>query len=112
MHATAHSSTTKSNKRPIIMEMIEFVCPPSRERRRCPATILAASRTAKAPGRIKFLTVSIITIKAIKAPGVPGGTRCVNMWLYWKTHDQIIPPSQRGRAKATVYLRCLDPVKT
>ena len=93
-------------------EITEFVCPPRRERRRWPATILAANRTAKAPGRIRFLTVSITTIRAISAPGVPGGTRCVNIWLYWKIHDQTIPPNQRGKAKATVYLRWLEPVKT
>jgi hypothetical protein len=37
--------------------------------------MLAANRTAKAPGRIKFLNVSITTIKGINAAGVPKGTK-------------------------------------
>lgn len=46
---------------------------------RCPAIILAINRTARVPGRIIFLIVSIITIKDIRAIGVPWGTRWVNM---------------------------------
>lgn len=41
-----------------------------------PATILAISRTDSVMGRIKFLTSSIITIKFIRAVGVPNGVRC------------------------------------
>lgn len=37
--------------------------------------MLAAKRTAKAPGRIRFLTVSIRTIIGIRGVGVPKGTR-------------------------------------
>ena len=48
---------------------------PRRVRRRCPAIILADSRTAKVPGRMTFLIVSIRTIKGIRGPGVPKGTR-------------------------------------
>lgn len=44
---------------------------PRRVIRRCPAIIFAASRTAKVPGRIIFLTVSMQTIKGISAGGVP-----------------------------------------
>ena len=42
---------------------------------KCPATILAAKRTERVIGRIKFLTNSIITIKGIRTLGVPEGTR-------------------------------------
>ena len=52
---------------------------PRRVSRRCPAIIFAASRTAKVPGRITFLMVSIKTIRGIKGPGVPAGTRWANM---------------------------------
>jgi len=52
---------------------------PSRVNSKCPAIMLAASRIAKVPGRITFLTVSINTINIIKGPGVPCGTRWVNM---------------------------------
>jgi len=46
---------------------------------KCPAIILAASRTARVPGRIKFLIVSMHTIKGISTAGVPCGTRCANI---------------------------------
>jgi hypothetical protein len=45
--------------------------------KRCPATMLAARRTDNVIGRIKFLTSSIITIRGIKAPGVPVGTKWI-----------------------------------
>jgi len=44
--------------------------------------MLAAKRTAKVPGRITLLTVSIITITGIRALGVPSGTRWVKILLY------------------------------
>jgi len=49
---------------------------PRRVRRRWPAIMLAANRTDKVIGRIKFLVISIITINGIRAVGVPLGTRC------------------------------------
>ena len=52
---------------------------PRRVRRRCPAIILAASRTARVPGRMTFLTVSIMTINGIRALWVPLGTKCANI---------------------------------
>ena len=48
---------------------------PNKVNRRCPAIILAERRTAKVPGRIIFLMVSIITMKGIKTEGVPWGTK-------------------------------------
>ena len=47
--------------------------------RRWPAIMFAASRTARVPGRIMFLIVSIKTIRGISGAGVPAGTRCANM---------------------------------
>ena len=41
-----------------------------------PATILAARRTDRVIGRIKFLTSSITTISGISKFGVPLGTKC------------------------------------
>lgn len=84
---------------------------PSSVRRRCPAIILAANRTAKVPGRITFLTVSIKTIKGISAPGVPAGTKWANMCCVWWTHPKIIIESQRGRASARVIVKWLVLVK-
>lgn len=48
---------------------------PKSTRRRWPAIILAAKRTANVPGRITLLTVSIRTMKGIRIPGVPKGTK-------------------------------------
>jgi len=44
---------------------------PNKVNNKCPAIILADNRTAKVPGRITFLIVSIRTIKGIKTGGVP-----------------------------------------
>jgi hypothetical protein len=41
--------------------------------------MFAVNRTARVPGRITFLTVSIQTINGISTDGVPCGTRCSNM---------------------------------
>ena len=48
---------------------------------KCPATILAASRTLKVKGRIRFLTISIKTIKGTRGRGVPRGTKCAKELL-------------------------------
>ena len=59
------------------MEILEEAVPqkgpvfPKRVNNKCPAIIFAANRTAKVPGRIKFLIVSIHTIKGIRIGGVP-----------------------------------------
>lgn len=47
--------------------------------KRWPAIILAVNRTAKVPGRIILLIVSIKTIKGIKIVGVPWGIRWINI---------------------------------
>lgn len=52
---------------------------PSRVINRCPATILAISRTARVRGRMIFLIDSISTINGISAEGVLWGTRCANI---------------------------------
>jgi len=66
----------------IIIKFIEGPVFPSNVNRRCPAIIFAANRTARVPGRMIFLMVSIQTMKGIRIPGVPWGTRCVNMcWV-------------------------------
>lgn len=44
---------------------------------KCPATMFAVNRTDSVMGRIMFLIISIITIKFIRAIGVPVGT----MWI-------------------------------
>ena len=54
--------------------------------KRCPAIIFAVSRTAKVPGRIIFLIVSIHTINGIRTPGVPCGTKWQNICCVLFTH--------------------------
>jgi len=54
-----------------VSEIKEF---PSSVIRRCPAIRLAVSRTHSVRGRIKFLDSSIITMKGMRAVGVPCGS--------------------------------------
>ena len=63
---------------------------------------MAASRTARVPGRIKFLVVSIRTIKGTRAPGVPAGTRWANISCVWFNHPYNRKDNHKGRAKASV----------
>ena len=84
---------------------------PIRVNNKWPAIILAANRTAKVPGRIIFLIVSIKTINGIKAAGVPWGTKWANMCWVWLTHPNTIKASQSGSAKESVITRCLVLVK-
>lgn len=79
--------------------------------KRCPAIILAVSRTASVPGRIIFLIVSIHTIKGIKIEGVPWGTRWANMCCVWFNQPNIINEIHKGRAKVNVKVKCLVLVK-
>lgn len=84
---------------------------PSRVRSRCPAIMFAVSRTAKVPGRIRLLIVSIITINGINMVGVPCGTKCSNMWFVFLIHPNNINLSHIGRASVSVRVRCLVLVK-
>ena len=85
---------------------------PSKVNSKCPATIFAANRIESVPGRMTLLTLSINTIKGIKTGGVPEGTKWDINLLNWNVKDQIIMPSQRGRPRAKVILKWLDPVNT
>ena len=68
---------------------------PSKVSKRCPATILAANRIERVPGRIILLTVSIITITGINMPGVPVGTKCAIIWENWNITEKIILPNHK-----------------
>jgi len=48
---------------------------PSKVNSKWPGIIFAVRRTARVPGRIRFLMVSMITIKGINRVGVPWGTK-------------------------------------
>jgi hypothetical protein len=70
--------------------------------KRCPAIIFAVNRTARVPGRMIFLTVSIHTMNGIKAAGVPCGTRCSNMWFVLLIHPNNINLTHNGNARVNV----------
>lgn len=74
--------------------------------------MLAAKRTAKVPGRIIFLIVSINTIKGIRTEGVPWGTKWANICWVWLTHPLTIRVTHRGKERAKVIAICLDLVNT
>lgn len=84
---------------------------PNKVSRRCPAIILAASRTARVPGRITFLIVSINTMKGIRADGVPWGTKWANICWVWLIHPNSIKAIQRGRERDRVIVKWLELVK-
>lgn len=78
---------------------------------RCPAIIFAVNRTAKVPGRITFLIVSIHTIKGISTLGVPWGTKWANMCWVWLIQPYIMNLIHRGKAKVNVRVKWLVLVK-
>lgn len=116
MTATAASKvnnkicTTKSkDRRGVLIPTPWF---PNKTRSKWPAIMLAAKRTAKVPGRITFLIVSIKTIKGINGPGVPKGTKWASICRVWLNHPYTIKLIQRGIDRARVMDIWLVPVKT
>lgn len=71
---------------------------------KCPATILADSRTESVIGRIKFLTNSIRTIKFINWRGVPEGT----MWAIIEEKFLDHPNSIKDIHKVKVMVKEID----
>ena len=84
---------------------------PNNVNSKCPAIIFAASRTAKVPGRIMFLIVSINTMNDISAGGVPWGTKWENIWFVWLIHPNSINLNHIGSAIVNVNAKCLVLVK-
>lgn len=113
--ATADSKTKRAIWTIIKIEIKEVIklgpVLPRRVKRRWPAIILAVNRTAKVPGRITFLIVSIHTIKGISAEGVPWGTKWANICWVWLIHPYSINLSQRGSANERVIVKWLVLVK-
>lgn len=113
--ATADSRT--SNNTCVIIKiqikLVLIIGPvfPKRVRSKCPAIMLAVKRIAKVPGRIKFLIVSMQTIKGIKIGGVPCGTRWANIFNVFVNHPYNINLSHNGSANVNVNVKCLDLVK-
>lgn len=84
---------------------------PKRVNNRCPAIILAVNRTAKVPGRIIFLIVSIHTINGIKTAGVPWGTKWANICWVLLIHPNSIKLNHKGKASVSVKVKWLVLVK-
>lgn len=76
-----------------------------------PLIIFAIKRTDKVIGRIKFLTVSIKTIKNLKKIGDPKGTRWAIIILVLFITKKIIILIHKGKAKNIVKTICLEEVK-
>lgn len=94
-----------------MMFLTEIVLLPNSLISKCPAIMFAVSRTASLPGRIKLLTVSIITINGISAAGVPEGTKWLNILLVLLVHPYSMVLNHRGRASVIENARWLDLVK-
>lgn len=113
--ATADSNINKSNcviiNNDIKIIDNEFPVFPNNVSKRWPAIIFAESRTAKVPGRITFLIVSINTIKGIKTGGVPWGTRWANICFVLLIHPKSINLNHKGKAKESVIVIWLVLVK-
>lgn len=77
-----------------------------------PLIILAINRTDRVIGRIKFLIVSIITMKELKKIGEPIGTIWDINLLNLFNNIKIIIVSQNGKAKYMVKTKWLEVVKT
>lgn len=115
MIATADSRTNKAiwviKSKVIIIWDIDGPVLPNKVNKRWPAIIFAVKRTAKVPGRIILLIVSIQTMKGIKILGVPWGTKWANICWVWLIQPYIIKESHNGKAKANVIVIWLVLVK-
>lgn len=112
--ATAYSKD--SNSIMIILEGKKIswnfsLIPLKREISKWPAIIFAARRTERVIGRIKFLIVSIKTIKEDNSMGVPEGTKWENMWLVFLIHPNNMKIIQNGMARDILIRICLVAVK-
>lgn len=115
MQATADSRIIKrisalARGRKINQELLTSWLPKS-VRRRCPAIILAASRTDRVIGRMRFLIISITTINGIRTGGVPVGTKWARNSVRLLISLNKIKASHRGSAKDNVIAKCLVAVK-
>lgn len=73
--------------------------------------MLAVSRTARVPGRMMFLAVSIITRNGSKILGAPWGTKWANICVVFFIQPNSIKVNHNGRLNAKEKLMCLVPVK-
>ncbi len=79
---------------------------PKRDISKWPAIKLAVSRTHSVIGRIRFLTSSMITIKFIRATGVPCGRRWESMWFVFFVQPKVMMVNHTVRESGKVMGRC------
>ena len=79
---------------------------------KCPATILALSRTARVNGRITLLVSSMSTINGIRAPGVFIGTKCLRKSPRASVNHPDITAIHRNKERLKVITPLLVGVKT
>ena len=95
----------------ILIEDKASVADPIRWIRRCPAVILAVSRTARASGWINRLIVSIIINIGIRGVGVPWGRKWARDILGLFRNPIITVPAHNGMAIPIFIESCVVGVK-
>jgi len=79
---------------------------PNSDINKCPAIMFAVSRTHRVIGRMILLVISIKTMKFIKAIGVPCGSKCVSMCLYFFVHPYELIVNHIKRDMGRVNVKC------
>lgn len=113
--ATAVSKINKIIIKGILIIKNKFLNMEIEERRwikRCPLIILAVKRTDKVIGRMMFLTVSIITMKKLRAIGEPIGTKWAITILNLLINENKVKVIQNGKAKNIVKTKWEEEVNT
>lgn len=115
MHATAISKMVKAvwdTIRGRAVKIVKLVIAElNKISNKCPAIMFAASRTERVIGRIRFLTVSIRTIKGISIRGVPAGIKWTRRLLALFFQAINIVVNQIGKDSAKVKDRWAEGVK-
>ena len=78
---------------------------------KCPATMLAASRTARVTGRMTPLKISIKTMKGISKVGVPLGTKWDRYLFMSLITLTMFTKTQITKAIPSLNTKCLEAVK-
>jgi hypothetical protein len=79
---------------------------PINDSSKCPDTKLAINRMDRVSGRIRFLIISITTIKFIRATGVPVGVMCVIIFFVFFNHPIIIGGNHKANVMGMMSIIC------
>lgn len=109
MQATADSRTVKSKGAgilPTAKKLSTLIRAfPNNDISRCPAIRFAVKRTQRVIGRIRFLVISIMTMKDMRMGGVPWGTKWASMWFVFFDQPNITIANQEARDRGSVIVR-------